>query len=162
VDDLFWLDPRRITHKISGAAQLVGIQPGDWDLERAHPLRDTAKFRAVAAHVLDGVAWLDTELFQDVYARRLAEDGHVGGIRTLPALARWYDSRFARLLTSMRRHGFTLESDGRRHPLPSLLIGRDGTVFIGNQGNHRLALAQVLGLDRFAGRITCRHPKSSS
>jgi hypothetical protein len=30
-------------------------------------------------------------------------------------------------------------------------------VFIGNQGNHRLAMAQVLGLEQIAGRIVCRH-----
>jgi hypothetical protein len=41
--------------------------------------------------------------------------------------------------------------------LPKLLIGRDGEVFIGNQGNHRLAMAQVLGLPRIAGEVICRH-----
>jgi hypothetical protein len=40
--------------------------------------------------------------------------------------------------------------------LPKLLIGRDGEVFIGNQGNHRLAMAQVLGLPRIAGEVICR------
>jgi hypothetical protein len=43
------------------------------------------------------------------------------------------------------------------HPLPVFLIGRDGEVFIGNQGNHRLAMAQVLGLPRIAGEVICRH-----
>jgi hypothetical protein len=30
-------------------------------------------------------------------------------------------------------------------------------VFIGNQGNHRLAMAHVLGLEKFAGEVICRH-----
>jgi hypothetical protein len=66
-------------------------------------------------------------------------------------LAQYYgrvDQMFADLKTNGFREG---------HPLPKLLIGRDGEVFIGNQGNHRLAMAQVLGLPRIAGEVICRH-----
>jgi hypothetical protein len=71
-------------------------------------------------------------------------------------LAQYYD-RVDGLYESMKRDGFQLAQGGRDHPLPILLLGR-AEVFIGNQGNHRLAIAQVLGLDRFAGKVICRHP----
>jgi hypothetical protein len=56
------------------------------------------------------------------------------------------------MFADLKRKGF--RDNG---PLPKLLIGRDGEVFIGNQGNHRLAMAQVLGILRIAGEVICRH-----
>jgi hypothetical protein len=52
----------------------------------------------------------------------------------------------------MKRDGF----QSKQSRLPRLLVGRDGEVFIGNQGNHRLAMAVVLDI-KIAGEILCRH-----
>ena len=68
-----------------------------------------------------------------------------------------YYTRVDGMFESMKRDGFTIRVAGNPVPLPEWLVGRDGDVFIGNQGNHRLAIARVLGLDRIAGRIRCRH-----
>ena len=63
-----------------------------------------------------------------------------------------YYTRVDGMFEDLKRKGFQ-----DCHPLPKLLIGRDGEVFIGNQGNHRLAMAQVIGLERIAGEVICRH-----
>jgi hypothetical protein len=63
----------------------------------------------------------------------------------MEALLAQYYSRVDGMFEDLKRKGF------QDCPLPKLLIGRDGEVFIGNQGNHRLAMAQVLGLEKFAG-----------
>lgn len=149
-----WLNPAAIRFKIAPVHDLSG----DWDLDRRHEFKDTAKFRSMAQRYRDGARWIDTELFADIYRRRLAKDGHIGGFRSLADLSDHYHRRWDTIAEDMRRNGFQLARNGKPHPLPSLLIGRDGEVMIGNQGNHRLALAQVLGLDQFAGKVTCRHP----
>lgn len=156
---MIWIAPREVIFKITPIHDLIGTQGGDWDIERRHDFRTTAKFRSMVQRYQDGALWRDTDLFTDTYTRRLKRDGHIGGVRTLADLADQYHRRFDTMAEQMRREGFRLADDrGRPHPLPSLLIGRDGDVFIGNQGNHRLALAQVLGLRTFAGKVTCRHP----
>lgn len=155
-----WFDPQTIRFKISPHHDLSGTQGGDWDIERRHEFQATAKYRAIAEHYRDGRPWLETDLFRDAYTRRLKRDGHVGRSRTLAELAKDYHRRFDPMVEAMKRGGFALtNANGKPHALPVLLIGRDG-VFIGNQGNHRLAIAQVLGLEKFAGRILCRHPLS--
>ena len=65
--------------------------------------------------------------------------------------AGWNRSRVDGMFADMKRKGFRED-----RPLPVFLIGRNGDVFIGNQGNHRLAMAQILGI-RIAGEILCRH-----
>lgn len=155
-----WFDPREIKFKITPHNDLSGIMGGNWDIDRRYQFQDTAKYRAIVAHYAENVPWLETDLFRDAYARRLKRDGHVGRSRTLAQLAADYDRRFDPMVEEMRREGFRLTStNGKLHALPVLLIGRD-EMFIGNQGNHRLAIAQMLGLEKFAGKVICRHPLS--
>lgn len=158
MDDPLWLNPAEIVHKISPTRDLIGAQPGDWDIERRHLLSETAKYEAIRARFIDSADWLETRLFTDTYTRRLKREGRIGRARTIKQLAEIYEQRFARLYEAMKRDGFRTEAkSGKQYPLPAFLIGRGGEVMIGNQGNHRLAIAQVLGLERIAGRIVCRH-----
>lgn len=125
---------------------------GDWDLERRHELAETVKYQAVVQRYSEGKRWEDTELFEDIYARRIKSES-IRGCQTMGDLLAQYYGRVDDMFKSMRTHGFIVD----RGPLPVLLIGRDGDVFIGNQGNHRLAMAHVLGFRKFVGDIVCRH-----
>lgn len=154
--ETIWIDPAQIKFKISPVHDLHGTVGGDWDRERVHPLAIAVKHRSIAQRYRGGVPWEKTDLFA-VYARRLATGESVRGARTLQELAEQYRTRVDGLFESMKAHGFQLCAGRRVHPLPMLLLGRD-QIFIGNQGNHRLAMAQILGLREFAGRVTCRHP----
>lgn len=163
VGDTLWIKPGDIRFKIGPSPGLVGILGGDWDIERRHLFEETAKYRSIVQRFVDGLSWLETDLFTDVYQRRMLRDGQISGHRNLPSLAGSYERRIDRLVDAMRLDGFrTADANGKPHPLPILLIGREGDVFIGNQGNHRLAIAQMLGLNEFAGRISCKHPELSS
>lgn len=159
--ETLWVEPARITHKIAPSRGLSGTRGGEWDIERRQPVTETAKFKSIAARFVEGVPWIETELFADLYCRRLARDGRIGRFRSLEDLARDYERRFGALFEAMKLEGFRTQNDnGKPYALPALLVGRGGEIFIGNQGNHRLAIAMVLGLDRFAGRITCRHSQA--
>lgn len=161
VGDILWVDPASIRFKISPVHDLHGTVAGDWDIDRRHPFQSTAKYRAMVQRYIERRPWIDTDLFTDAYRRRLERDGRIGRSTTLAELAKDYERRFDGLAVQLRRDGFQIKNDrGKPYPLPTLLIGRDGEVMIGNQGNHRLALAQVFGLDRIAGRVVCRHSQT--
>ena len=161
MSDAFWIDPAKIEYRISPSADLSGTVGGDWDLERRRLFTETAKYQSMVQRYQEGADWRETVLFTDTYTRRIEKDGFIGRHKTLASVADHYHARFDRMHNEMNRHGFKLVGPGGKpHPLPTLLIGRAGEVFIGNNGNHRLALAKVLRLDRIAGRVTCRHPLS--
>lgn len=149
----FWTDPSRIRFKISPLEGLTGSVGGDWDRARRFPLVDAVKHQAIARRFVDGARWEDTDLFRQSYVARLSAGEGVRGCLTMKALLEQYYTRVDDLFADMERRGFDAEAG----PLPTFLIGREGEVFIGNQGNHRLAMAQVLGLSEIAGRIVCRH-----
>jgi hypothetical protein len=146
-----WVDPALIRFKISQHDDLRGTKGGDWDIERRYPLTDAVKHRAIVQRYRDGRRWEETDLFADTYARRIANEP-IRGCATMSELLEQYYTRVDGLFADLKRNGFRED-----HPLPKLLIGRHGEVFIGNQGNHRLAMAQVIGLDRIAGEVICRH-----
>lgn len=156
--DTIWADPADIVFKISPFLDLPKVKGGNWDIDRRFEFKNTAKYRAIVQRYQEGRDWRETDLFTDAYRRRLERDGRIGRCRTIQDLAADYERRFDRLFEKLKRDGFRTDNGrGKNYQLPAFLIGRDGEVFIGNQGNHRLAMAQVLGLDRIAGRIACRH-----
>lgn len=153
-----WFDPRTVEFKISPILDLKPVHGGDWDIERRSPLARNIKHMAIVQRFVQGMAWEETDLFRDIYARRLAGGGCVRGESTIEALAQQYYERVDGMFEDMRANGFRLNrSDGQPHPLPNLLVGRRGDLFLGNNGNHRFAMALVLGLERIAGEIICRH-----
>jgi len=157
MDDVAWVNPGDVSFKISPVHDLRGAMPGDWDLVRRFPLADAVKHRSIEQRYAQGLRWEDTDLFRQVYARRIEHGDNVRGETTMQGLAAQYYGRVDQLFASMEHDGFVLTVAGRPVPLPDWLLGRGGEVFIGNQGNHRLAIARVLGLDKIAGRIRCRH-----
>lgn len=114
-------------------------------------LETTVKYRSIIQRYADKRPWEETDLFRDSYARRI-EIEPIRGEATIEGLLAQYYGRVDGMFKSMKRSGFKLGA-----ALPKLLIGRDGEVFIGNQGNHRLAMAHVLGLTEIAGEVICRH-----
>ena len=155
-----WIDPSVIEFTISPAKDLSGIVDGDWDIERRYPLARSAKHRAIVERYTQDKPWEKSDLFLDAYARRL-EHGPVRGVSTFEGLVAQYYGRVDSLFESLKTEGFKLQDKrGKPVPLPGLLIGRGGEIFLNNQGNHRVAMAQVLGLKKIAGKIVCRHSLS--
>lgn len=146
------VDPKAIRFKISPHHDLSGRAKGDWDLARRHPVEASAKYRSVIERYSEGKRWEDTELFIDLYRRRFERGGSIRGEATMKGLLAQYYESVDGLFEAMKRDGFV----SKQSRLPKLLIGRDGEVFIGNQGNHRLAMAVVLNIN-IEGEILCRH-----
>lgn len=163
VNETVWLDPAGLEFNISPSHDLSGKVGGDWDLSRRYPLSRSAKHRAIFERYTEGKSWEETDLFLDVYARRFEKGDNVRGARSFSELVDQYYTRVDGMFEAMKRDGFqTEDSRGRPVPLPGLLIGRNGEVFLDNQGNHRVAMAKVLGLELIAGRIKCVHKSATS
>lgn len=146
-----WIDPQKIRFKISPHDDLARFAAGDWDIERRFKLEETVKYRSLVQRYSEGRPWEKTDLFAQAYARRIVKEP-IRGESTMKGLLAQYYSRVDGMFEDLKANGF--KANGA---LPKLLVGRGGETFIGNQGNHRLAMAHILKLHRFAGEIICRH-----
>lgn len=149
---MHWVEPGKIRFKISPHDDLKGRAGGDWDVERRYPVEGSAKFRSIVERYSEGKPWEQTELFTDLYQRRFDKGESVRGEWTMRDLLSQYYTRVDGMFADLEKNGFRPNGGA----LPKFLIGRDGEVFIGNQGNHRLAMAVVLNI-KIAGEILCRH-----
>jgi hypothetical protein len=122
-------------------------------LDRRHDLKDIRKYQSIVERYRDGRPWEETDLFTDIYRRRFESGDTIRGTANMKELLAQYYGRVDALFEAMKLDGFK----SKESRLPRLLVGRNGEVFIGNQGNHRLAMAHVLGLTKFAGEVICRH-----
>ena len=158
-DKIVWIQPDDIDCKIWPDQNLYcnDILPGDWD-RRTRPLDHTVKYRSTVQHFRDGVAWRDTELFAKDYHDRLNAGDVVKGTRDMAALLRHYDTRVDALYDDIKDQGFRVSfNEHGVMDIPHIHIGRDGDMLFGNNGNHRLAIAKLLGVERIPCHVRARH-----
>lgn len=158
-EKIIWIDPADVRRKVDEADAFVGpillgsVKGGDWDI-KAYSLDDNVKAEAIRLHFSEGVPWEATPLFAR-YEKQLRRQGCAyGGYRSLGEIADYYTSNFDPLFEELRTNGF----DPGKGTL-ELHIGRDGELMGTYDGNHRLAMAKVLGIRQAPARVWVRHPQ---
>jgi Methyltransferase domain len=143
--------PSAIRRKIS--VDLRGdVDHTAWSTLDRSPIAQTDKYQSIALHFRDRVPWDDTPLFRDNYRRRLDVET-VRGCRTWAELLAYYAGPVERLYADMVTHGFRRDAP----PVP-VYVADDAEILLGNQGNHRIAMAQLLDLPAVYVDIVGRHP----
>lgn len=157
------IPPTDIAHKLRYDLDIYfgDILDGDWDLQRPIDLMVSSKHRSMHERFVLNIPWEETELFRSAYATRLARGEVLRGAQNVRDLALEYGKRVDSLFESMRRDGFVSPNDksGRPKTLPHVHIGRDGRFLFGNNGNHRLAIARIIGLKYIPCWVCGRHRK---
>lgn len=169
VDRILWLPPAEIRFKTlapGSAFRNLGcgwVLDGDWDVFE-HPFVNDMRYRTMRDVIRDGLPWAATEEYV-LAASSIAEGAPFQHCRTIAEL----DARCAaldRVIDSLRADGYLTQDEIRRrgHAVGlgrddevTVAVGRDGDFFF-RDGAHRLAMAQLLGLERIAVRVTIRHP----
>jgi hypothetical protein len=148
-----WVDPQDVTMKLPEEAMLGLLTQRQWPLEANFdplPYAETIKFLSVQARITHGVPWAETPIFE-VYRRRLERGESVKGHRDLQLLSEAYEARFSALVRAMSAGGFSTATLRALRPteLPWAFKSQSGSLWFGNQGNHRLSIAKVIGLEAF-------------
>lgn len=141
------------------------VLPGDWDTtwrgESNPPLRGLPKWEAVLDRYAGGMSWEQTGIIE-VVLRRIQEVG--GAWSTREEVAERY-RRLDEVFEDMRVQGFRLScelEDGHFEDDLFVSIGHDGRLLRARHGNHRLAMAAVLGLTRIPVYVLTRHERWQS
>lgn len=176
-DLVLWVDPARIqmhtNFKRDGDATeprnaVFGFEvpansvlDGDWD-KGGIPFSELRAYQAIKQRIETNTAWRDTAYFKE----------SLGDIEAGRALwgcssAEELDARFAyidQLIDSIRAHGVLpsaqvskiQDPSGRQSDEVEVNIGRNGELLF-QDGRHRLAVAQLLGIQRIPVRVRVRH-----
>ena len=158
-DKVIWVAAADLTWKtkLPWTLYFNDILPGDWDLQ-VRLVDGTNKHRSVAQHFRDGVPWERTDIFVNRYAKHIARGLRPRGARTLDELREFYERHIDPLHESIRRRGFVLAAhrDGTVD-IPHVHVARDGRLLLGDNGNHRLAIARLVNVRRIPCFVRARH-----
>jgi len=169
------IDPQRVRYRapsdIDRWKHIGEVRDGDWDCSN-RTLEDGSKYRSVVDRLRNSTSWEETDIYQE--ALRRIENGrtHWNGCRTVDDLER-RTNHIERLYEAIRESGFKSQSELRGKSVKSIVLSgsfdrskTDVTVAVGRNGeflfvdgNHRLAIAHVLGLNAIPVRVVVRHAK---
>ncbi|WP_436347016.1 hypothetical protein [Natronorubrum sp. FCH18a] len=175
-----WIDPARIDRQVRTASKRWGrVESGDWDRD-AIPFEETTAYGSVDAHFRRDVPWRETAEFEQ-YRERLEAGEQPKGCGTeaeLEARFEELDTIYERIATDGYRsqpelwaerpdyqrdvfYKWDRTLDPRLDEI-TVSIGRDGSIFHGDRGDHRLAIAKLLDLEEIPVLVRCRHARWQS
>lgn len=142
------------------------VRGGDWDKSTIR-FTDLPEYEMFYDVLINGKDWDETRYFSKV-SRYLEAGNERKGHTTVEDFRRHRIQRLEELYKSIREDGY--KSQEELHPERSALrnaqneirvnIGRDGELlFNNNSGNHRLAIAKVLGIDELPVCIYVCHKR---
>jgi hypothetical protein len=149
---MIWVPTHRLEGKIISSNRMRGIVGGDWDLRQRVLLADTDKHKSIYQHFVDGVPWEETDVFTNSYMHRFKPHESQQGKIEYQAMLMRYRGKLEDVFRNLKRVGFS-----PNFKLPFALVGRSGEVMLGNQGNHRVAMAKLLGIERVPCEVIVRH-----
>ena len=162
------MDPRRIewrmvAERIDRYGDAGQVIAGDWDLNR-QPFRALDVYSSFLEHFSEGVQWEETEYYQ-----RVLSEIEAGVIKFDCASREDLDRRCVgldALYQDIEENGYRSQAEihqraDRTDPFAgldeiSVRVARDGALLF-EDGRHRLAIAQILGVPQVPIRIAARH-----
>lgn len=155
-----WVDPRHLEYTLEHSRIYnrndripnYGILDGDWDLHKGY-WRTSTVWGGLIERFEEGKRWEDTSYYQLSMEKLRANEyvGYLDGPQTTENFERYLEE-LDRLYEDMKHNGYDPSS------VITVYIGRDGDWIVGH-GNHRRALANVLGIESVPVEIKYRHQR---
>ncbi|WHT48247.1 ParB N-terminal domain-containing protein [Sporosarcina thermotolerans] len=115
------------------------------------------KYSSIIQHFENKVAWEDTMLFNK-YKERLMKEKKIKGCTSINALRRKYEEEVDVLFNRIKKEGFLLPTANNSNiDVIHVYIDRNGNYLYTANGNHRLAFAKVLGIEKIPVKVRARH-----
>src|SRR5699024_10600954 len=113
-------------------------------------------YTGIKEHFIDHIDWIDTSLFKTAYKSQLRKEGIVKGYNSLIELADDY-KKYDKIYDDIRKNGIRSANDYATIDPMSVYIDADGSFIWTSNGNHRLCMATVLGLNEMPVKVWARH-----
>lgn len=158
-DKIIWVDVQTIQKALANEKMrqfsFTGIMDGDWDLVTRDAI--SQKVRGIEQHYTEGVPWRETLLFK-YYEKRFENELLILRCKSMDELEEKYNTVINELYENIKNEGYRLlNPENPDIDIIYVYIGRDGEILFSGNGNHRLAIARILGIDKIPVTVKARH-----
>ncbi|MDP3385833.1 MAG: hypothetical protein Q8S24_01260 [Eubacteriales bacterium] len=158
-DKIIWIDVQAIQKALANEKlrqyAFTGIMDGDWDLETRDAI--SQKVIGIEQHYIEGTPWRETALFK-YYEKRFQNELLILRCKDLDELEDKYNTTINALYENIKTGGYRLPTpENPDIGIIYVYIGREGEILFSGNGNHRLAIARILGIDRIPVTVKARH-----
>lgn len=137
------------------------IRDGDWSdnmVTRETRLKNRSCYIGVTEHFKDGVPWRETRLFREKHKMLFQKHDRVKGAKTMDELEQHYISYYDGLFEGIKKDSLLPASPENPHIDPIYVhIGPEGEIIYTVDGNHRLYMAMILGIQEMPVKVWMRH-----
>lgn len=125
---------------------LLSVIDGSWDkyvynFSGAIKIGIHSKYNGIKQHFKYGIPWLETDLFQTHYKYLLNSGKIIKKCSNLESLSQFYGRTYDKIYLSLMTEGFNPDK------LLKIFISRKGEIIFTKDGNHRLCMAMVIGME---------------
>lgn len=137
------------------------IKGGNWSKKttpKHQYLANSDKYRTIVERFVEGKTWQETTLFRERYINKKILPGNA---TNLNELANYYSERYDAIFESIKENKGLLPPDKNKPNIAPMYIciGSKGEIFWTVDGNHRLYMAMVLGIEKIPVKVLKRHKK---
>ena len=138
------------------------IKGGDWSYKitprNKMLISENNKHHAIIQRYQKKMRWRETDLFQKRYHEMLKKGMNVKGFTNLHDIEQYYIDTYDKLFDSISEKGILPANEEHPDIAPMhVVIYRDGEILYTVDGNHRLSMCMVLGIERIPVKIWLRH-----
>jgi hypothetical protein len=156
---IIWIEVDKIEKAIANEREdiwtFARIMDGDWDLNTRHVI--SKKVLGIEQHFSGGIPWKETILFKN-YEERFKTELLILRCKNIEELKKKYETEISSLFEKIKKEGFLIPT--KNNPTIDVIyvyIDRNGKFLFGGNGNHRLAFARILGINKIPVKIRARH-----
>lgn len=158
-DKIIWVDVQAIQKALANEKlrqyAFTRIMDGDWDLETRNAI--SQKVLGIEEHYIEGIPWRETALFK-YYEKRFQNELLILRCKDLDELEVKYNTTINDLYENIKTEGYRLPTpENPDIDIIYVYIGRQGEILFSGNGNHRLAIARILGIDKIPVTVKARH-----
>lgn len=137
------------------------IIDGDWDIYAFEQNQEeNTRYISRIEHFVNGIPWEKTTIFRNRWIPMLAEKGECYGCSSIEELVERYKRKNDHMYDKIKRKGVVTRTI--KNPFIDVIyvhVGRNGEFIYTDNGNHRLAIADLLGIKKIPVRVWTRHKK---
>jgi hypothetical protein len=156
---IIWIEVNKIEKAIANEREDIWtfsrIMDGDWDVKTREVI--SKKVLGIEQHFSGGIPWKETILFKN-YEERFKTELLILRCKSIEELEKKYETEISSLFEKIKKEGFLIPT--KNNPSIDVIyvyIDRNGNFLFGGNGNHRLAFARILGINKIPVKIRARH-----